>query len=263
MTQFSKLLDHGTASFGSLNRWEKLGFFLCLSCVSACIAQLAIPVVKALVVLLLVTGTADRLWSSPFCSGCGNGHYRDFGSNTIATLCLCDRPEMAVELLGLMLEKDHTHLNWPMVSYHLRNIDREGKIDSARWLELSRPLVDHQRRVLEAQHTDVGDAFFYRRPATFSLIAGYENHGCLSECESWYKKLIAKEEEVRGKESFSVRELMLKLAYFYVKHNRSADAGKVMERLHVMAMHPDKYGDRWRSELLVGGKYRFVRVVPD
>ncbi|MBA4026882.1 MAG: hypothetical protein C0473_01435 [Cyanobacteria bacterium DS3.002] len=263
MAQIPRFLHHGTATFGSLNRWEKLGFFLCFSCVSACIAQLAIPVAKSLVVLFLVTGTADRLWSSPFCSGCGNGHHRDLGSNTIATLCWCDRPEMAVELLGAMLKKDRTQLNWPMASNHLRTIDREGKISGARWLESCRPFAEHQNRVLEAQHTEVGNAYFYRRPATFSLIAGYANHGCLSDCESWYKKLIAKEEEVRGKESFSVREVLLKLADFYVKHNRRADADKVMEQLNVMAMHPDKYGDRWRLELLVGGKYRFVRVVSD
>jgi hypothetical protein len=170
---------------------------------------------------------------------------------------------MALELLGAMLKKGHTQSNWPMVSNHLRTIDREGKISGTRWLELSRPFAEHQSRILEAQHTNVGDAYVYRRPATFSLIAGYENHGCLSECESWYKKLIAKEEEVRGRESFSVRDLLWKLANFYEKHNRRADAAKVMAQLQVIATHRDKYGDRWTLERLVGDKYRYVRLSAD
>ncbi len=263
MAQIPRFLHHGIATFGSLSRCEKSVVLLRFYCITAVVVQLAMPVVKSLVALSLVTGTADKLWGSIYCSPCGTCGHGDYGSKTIATLCWCDRPELAVELLGAMLKKDHTQLNWPMVSSHLRTIDREGKISGARWLESCRPFAEHQNRVLEAQHTEVGNAYFYRRPATFSLIAGYENHGCLSDCESWYKKLIAKEEEVRGKESFSVRELLLKLVDFYVKHNRRADADKVMEQLNVMAMHPDKYGDRWRSELLVGGKYRFVRVVPD
>lgn len=218
------------------------------------------PVVKSLVALSLVTGTTDRLWRAIYCSPCSHSRGKDFGSNTVAALCWCDRPEMALELLAAMLKKGHTQSSWPMVSNHLRTIDREGKISGALWLELCRPFAEHQGRILEAQHTDVGDAYFYRRPATFSLIAGYENHGLLSECEAWYEKLIAKEEEVRGKESFSVRELMLKLANLYEKHNRRADADQVMEQLHVMATHPDKYGDRWTLERLGGDKYRYVRL---
>jgi hypothetical protein len=35
---------------------------------------------------------------------------------------------------------------------------------------------------------------------------------------------------------------MFKLADFYARHNRRADADKVIEQLHAMETHPDSYG---------------------
>ena len=258
MAGIFKLLDSGKASYGGLCRWEKLAVLLCFCCIVASIIQLVMPVIKSLVALSLLTGTADKLWSSIYCSPCGNYRGKDFGSNTIAALCWCDEPEKAMAILTVLMTKKHTQFNWGQVSAHLGQIDRSGKMSGARWLELCRPFAEHQSRILAAQHTNIGDACFYRRPATFSLIAGYENHGLLSECEAWYKKLIAKEEEVRGKESFPVRELLLTLANFYEKHNRRVDADKVMAQLQVMATHPDKYGERWTLERTFGGSYKRV-----
>ncbi|MBA4026873.1 MAG: hypothetical protein C0473_01385 [Cyanobacteria bacterium DS3.002] len=186
-------------------------------------------------------------------------------------MCWCDRPEIAVELLAAMLKKGHTQSNWPMVSGHLRQIDQDGKINGARWLELCRPFDEYESRFVEEQHC-VSDSAnsscekYYRRhwgPATYNMIMGYENHGLLSECEAWYKKLIAKEEELKGHESFAVREIMQKLANFYKRHNRRADADKLIAKLHVMETHPGVHGDCWRIVRLVGDRYKFVRLASD
>ncbi len=259
MAQISKLFDSGKASYGSLSRWEKSAMLLCFCCIAALIMQLAMPVLKSLVALSLLTGTADKLWSSIYCSPCGR--HKDFGSNTIAALCWCDEPVKAMVLLRLHFKKCHTQSNWPMVSYHLRNIDREGKISGARWLELCRPFAEHQNQIFEAQHKEADlskrcEARYYRVPATYSLIEGYENHGLFLECENWYKKLIAKE-ELYGNEEYAVRVIMFKLANFYERHNRRADSDSVIAQLHAMEAHPDRCGDRWLVVPKFTGGYKF------
>jgi|GEM_PF-918088 hypothetical protein len=265
MAQISKLFDSGKASYGSLSRWEKSALVLCFCCITAFIMQVVMPVVKSLVALSLLTGTADKLWSSIYCSPCGNYRGKDFGSNTIAALCWCDEPEKAMAILTVLLKKEHTRSNWGQVSAHLAQIDRKGKISGARWLELCRPFAEHQNQILESQHKEADlskrqYARYYRVPAVFSLIEGYENHGLLLGCESWYKKLIAKEEELSGKEEYAVRKVMFKLADFYARHNRRADADKVIEQLHAMETHPDSYGDRWLVVPKFTGGYKFECV---
>jgi len=260
-----KLFDSGKSSFCSLRRWEKLAVLTCFCCITASFVQLFMPVIKSLVALSLLTGTADKLWSSIYCTPCGNYRGKDFGSNTIAALCWCDEPEKAMAILTVLLKKRHTQLNWGQVSAHLGQIDRKGKISGARWLELCRPFAEHQNQIFEAQHreTDLSkrsEARYYRVPATFSLIEGYENHGLLFECESWYKKLIAKEEELYGKEEYDVRKVMFKLANFYERHNRRTDADRVIEQLHAMEAHPDSCGDRWLVVPKFTGGYKFERV---
>ena len=271
MSQISRFLERGTATFGSLSRGGKSVVLLCFCCITACFVQLVMPVVKSLVALSLVTGTADKLWSSIYCSPCGNSRGKDFGSNAIATLCWCDRPEIAVELLAAMLKKGNTQSNWPMVSGHLRQIDQAGRINGARWLELCRPFDEYESRFVEDRHyvpnsAELRRSRYFSKPArvsTFNLIKGYENHGLLSECEAWYKKVIAKEEELKGHESFAVREIMQKLANFYERHNRRADADKLIAKLHVMETHPGVNGDCWRIVRLVGDRYKFVRLGSD
>lgn len=265
MAHISRLIESRRVLCGSLNRWEKTAMLFCFCGIAAVVMQLVMPVIKSFVVLSLLTGTAENLWSSIYCSPCGSHCGKDFGSNTIAVLCWCDEPEKAMAILSVLLKKKLTQLNWPIVSYHLQQIDRKGKINGARWLELCRPFAEHQNRILEAQHkeTDLDkrcDARYYRRSATFSLIAGYENHGLFLECESWYKKLITKEKELFGNESFEVREVMLKLANFYERHDRKSDAGELIEQLRTLEKHQDKYGYCWRIARNFTGGYKFERV---
>lgn len=261
MTWISKQFKEYKTAYGRLTRLKKAAA-VSISCfATAGFALLITPLVKPLIVLSLLSGTSEKLWNSLYCRPCGNCGGIDFGLYTIATLCWCGEPEKAMVILAAVLKKVHTKDNWPLVSYQLRKIDKEGKISAARWFELCRPFAEYQRLIFASQHRGmVLDNWSYQKNATYSLIEGYETHGLLSECEGWLKKLVNKEAELYGTESLKARFAMIKLVQFYEKHDKSGEAAVVIEQLRKMETHQDRFGDRWRFVRTASGSYELERM---
>lgn len=205
--------------------------------------QVFSPLIKPLIALYFLTSGGDGiLWNSIYCSPCGL--YKDFGSSTIEALCSCGEDEKAMQLLAIMLKKKHTQENWNMVSWHLKSIDREGKVSGARWMELSEPFAAYQMRLFAEQSLspDPKMALSMLRTSTINLAISYENHKLLDACESLHQKLVDKEIEVNGIRSYRRICASLALANFYERHGQREKAKALIDNLRLLERSLDEFG---------------------
>ncbi|MDP3508070.1 MAG: hypothetical protein Q8T09_08780 [Candidatus Melainabacteria bacterium] len=203
--------------------------------------------------LYLLSQPAEKYWTALYYSPCGN--YREPVILPINALSVLNEKHYAFELLDCIINAKCAQSQWESVSslyLYLQTIDREGKIDSATWLQLCRPLDSRMKQIFQRSFEE--RSLSKSRPERYmavnprGLIAGYENHQLLGDAEKWFVLLEQREEKLCGRRSYWVTQAKLDHANFCLRHDRSDKAKAIVRSIQ------DDVGDGWCISFKNAGK---------